>query len=326
MLFIDVWKYIFKHKEKNMKKEFISVKKLNEETISFIKKRTSGEIFNTGIKTGFTKLDSLLLLQKGTLNILAGSLPDDAEALAINIALNIVKQQSGVAYFLMNKSITDFGVKMSSVLSKTPVSKINQGNIRIKDFLTIEHQLKKIGESSLSLYNNSFIFLNDFKSKCRDLKKKGKLDIIIIDNLYVLKIKEYTSEDDRVEKICFELQALAKELEVPILALCNFSASQQWRENPYPFCSDIRVINSILPFADSIMILYREEAHLQCQEPYIKDSDFENRKKEWLEKMDKVRNKAEIMIAKNNNGPSGFLVKLSYDSKICKFGDAKDFV
>ncbi|SPR09568.1 replicative DNA helicase [Orientia tsutsugamushi] len=153
-----------------------------------------------------------------------------------------------------------------------------------------------------------------------DLKRTHNLAILFIDYLQLIKIdnrgSQYNNRVQEISEITQSLKALAKDLNIPVIALSQLSRAVEQRSDKKPLLSDLRESGSIEQDADIVMLIYREEYYLSRSEPHPYSMEYE----EWFTKQNKCYNTAEIIVAKHRNGPVG-TVKLHYNSRYSKFGN-----
>jgi replicative DNA helicase len=295
----------------------------------------------TGISTGFIDLDQILGgLQNSDLLILAGRPSMGKTGLAVNIALNASKYMlreyekkkkkgeeeegkaitpSSIAFFSLEMSSEQLATRMVSMMSEVNSSKLRTGQIN-------EEQFSKILKCNKDLYQLPF-FIDDtpslsiaaLRTRCRRLKKRHNLGLIIVDYLQLLRGASKASENSRIQEISEisqGLKAIAKELNVPVIALSQLSRAVEQREDKRPLLSDLRESGSIEQDADIVTFIYREEYYLSRRQPQEGTPAFEK----WQADMNEAMNLAEVIIAKQRNGPIGN-VKLRFDSSLVRFSD-----
>ena len=160
------------------------------------------------------------------------------------------------------------------------------------------------------------------RTRARRMKRRHNLSLLVIDYLQLLKGSSRSSEESRVQEISEitqGLKAIAKELNIPVVALSQLSRAVEQREDKRPLLSDLRESGSIEQDADIVMFIYRDEYYLGRKQPQENTAEHEK----WQVEMDKVTNVAEVIIAKQRNGPIGS-VKLHFDSNTTKFTNHSD--
>lgn len=241
-----------------------------------------------GLDTGFDELNALTFgFQKGELIILAARPAVGKSAFALNIAANACKNHNAsVAFFSLEMGIDQLTMRLFSTYSGLPLGKIRSGNLTNNEYTTLLAAKATVDKFNLYLDETSNNNLSDIKSKCLKLKREGKLDLVIIDYLQLITVgNERGNRAEEVGKISRGLKTMARELEVPILALSQLSRSVETTGDKRPMLSHLRESGSIEQDADIVMFLHRDQA----------PQEGESNKR--------VKNhKTELIIAKNRQG------------------------
>lgn len=284
----------------------------------------------TGITTGFIDLDkSIGGLNRSDLVILAGRPSMGKTALATNIAFNaakaFAKKADGggrVAFFSLEMSKEQLVTRILSQECNIPSERVRRGEIKEEDFGKLLNQQALICDLPLFIDDTAALTVASVRSRARRLKRQYGLDLIVIDYLQLLQGSE-KHKDNRVQEISEitrSLKALAKELDIPVLALSQLSRAVEARDDKRPQLADLRESGSIEQDADVVMFVYREEYYEARKEPSEEDSE---KYRKWLEKMTKIYNLAEIILAKQRHGSIG-TVRLFFDGKYTKFDNLSD--
>ncbi|MGY4478770.1 replicative DNA helicase [Bradyrhizobium sp. USDA 3364] len=289
----------------------------------------------SGISTGLRDLDARMGgLQPSDLIILAGRPGMGKTSLATNIAYNIAKayegevQPDGTTKAIHGGSVGFFSCEMSGEQLATrilaertgiPSSSIRRGGISELDF-------EKIRDCSIELQSLPFyvdetggLSISQLTARARRLKRQKGLDLIVIDYIQLLQGSGKKGNDNRVQEITeitTNLKALAKELNVPIIALSQLSRQVENRDDKRPQLSDLRESGSIEQDADVVMFVYREEYYLANKEPRPGTPEHEK----WQMEMGLAHGKAEVIIGKQRHGPTG-TVDLHFEASVTRFGD-----
>jgi replicative DNA helicase len=293
----------------------------------------------SGMATGLTDLDSRMGgLQKSDLIILAGRPGMGKTALATNIAYNIAKSFAQgdvrpdgsretvnggiVGFFSLEMSAEQLATRIISEQTGIASNKIRRGAIGEADF-------EKIKDVSIELQSLPFyvdetggLSIGQLAARARRLKRQRGLDLLVIDYVQLLQGSTRRSSENRVQEITeitTRLKALAKELNVPIVALSQLSRQVENREDKRPQLSDLRESGSIEQDADVVLFVYREEYYLTNKEPRPGTADHDK----WLTEMDAVHGKAEVIIGKQRHGPTG-TVSLQFDAEVTRFANLDD--
>jgi replicative DNA helicase len=204
-------------------------------------------------------------------------------------------------------------------MSKIPSEKIRTGNISKMDFENLLKNSEKIKNLSLFIDDSPALTLSAIRSRSRRLKRKDGLDLIIIDYLQLISSESRNFNDNRVKEISEitrGLKAIAKEFNIPVIALSQLSRKVEDREEKRPQLADLRESGSIEQDADLVVFLYREEYYLARTEP----PEGTEKHIMWTDKMEKIHNIAEVIVAKNRHGPIS-RVKLHFNASNTKFSD-----
>ena len=245
--------------------------------------RMQGNI--TGLATGFTDLDFFTSgFQRSDFILIAARPSMGKTAFALNIAEHMaLKNGNGVGIFSLEMSSTQLANRLMSMNSRVSVSLLRSGKISGDDYQKITESGTLFGRSGLFIDDTPGISVAELRSKCRRLKSAGKLDIIFIDYLQLMTGSgRAESRQQEVSQISRELKGLARELDIPVVALSQLSRTVESRKPPKPMLSDLRESGAIEQDADVVMFIYREDY-------YNKDT--------------KRKNVSDIIIAKQRNGP-----------------------
>ncbi|WP_440695901.1 replicative DNA helicase [Candidatus Pelagibacter sp. HIMB109] len=309
-------------------RSFVTFKDALKETIDMATAAYKNDQGIVGVPSGLTDLDDRLGgLHKQDLIIIAGRPSMGKTALATNIAFNaaenIQKQnkKTSVAFFSLEMSSEQLSTRILSEQSRIKSNDIRRGKINQEDFEKFIEASKNLENLPLHIDDTPAITISALSNRARRLKRKQGLDLIVIDYIQLMKSSGYRNEGRVLEiaEITQGLKALAKELDVPVLALSQLSRQVEQREDKKPQLADLRESGSIEQDADVVMFVFREQYYLEKQEPKLGTAEHV----EWQEKMNQVHNQAEIIIGKQRHGPTG-LIKLEFESAFTKFKDASN--
>lgn len=274
----------------------------------------------TGLNTGFPGLNSTTLgFQKGDLMILAARPALGKSTYAINLAMNISKlNNANVAFFSLEMSEEQIVMRMLSSIANVELSSIRSGNLAPDELILLG--LAKEDLSKLNIYFdvNSSTNIADIRSKCRQLKNEDKLDFVIIDYLQLVTASSKGNRQEEVSTISRSLKVLARELEIPVLALSQLSRGIETRDDKEPVLADLRESGSIEQDADVVMFLFnRNDVEKKA------DIDLLQEKVEQAshEKKDRNDNKVKeiiLKIAKNRQGSLNHF-DYSFFGHFCRF-------
>jgi replicative DNA helicase len=291
----------------------------------------------SGISTGLTDMDRMMGgLQPSDLVILAGRPAMGKTALATNIAFNIAKaydaekQPDGtmktvnggiVGFFSLEMSSEQLATRIIAEQAGVPSYKIRRGDISELDFYKITEVAREMQSIPFYIDQTGGISIAQLAARARRLKRQRGLDMLVIDYLQLLSgsAKKGENRVQELTEITTGLKALAKELNVPVLALSQLSRQVENRDDKRPQLSDLRESGSIEQDADVVMFVYREEYYLKNKEP--KPGTEEHFK--WQSEMGQVHGKAEVIIGKQRHGPTG-TVQLAFQADVTRFANLAD--
>ena len=282
-----------------------------------------------GITTGLDDVDrSLGGLHGSDLLILAGRPSMGKTALATNMAFSAAKtyldstgKEGGrAAFFSLEMSAEQLANRLLAQESQVPSDKIRRGELKKDDFPKFVQVSRDVSKIPLYIDDTPALTVSAIRTRSRRLQRQEGLDLIIIDYLQLIQGSTGRNKsENRVQElseITRNLKALAKELNVPVIALSQLSRSVEQREDKRPQLSDLRESGSIEQDADVVMFVFREEYYLSRQEP----TEGSEKHRAWQERMDEVYKQAEIIIAKQRHGPVGN-IKVYFDGNFTKFGN-----
>lgn len=288
----------------------------------------------SGIATGLRDLDTKMGgLQSSDLIIVAGRPGMGKTALATNIAYNIAKahraevQPDGtmktvnggiVGFFSCEMSAEQLATRILAEQTSIASSLIRRGGITESDFEKIRDYSIELQSLPLYIDETGGLSISQLTARARRLKRQKGLDMIVIDYIQLLQGSGKKSDNrvQEVTEITTNLKALAKELNVPIIALSQLSRQVENRDDKRPQLADLRESGSIEQDADVVIFVYREEYYLQNKEPRIGTPEYEK----WQLDMSLVHGKAEIIIGKQRHGPTG-TVEVSFEGQFTRFSD-----
>ena len=309
-------------------RSFVTFKDALKETIDMATAAYKNDQGIVGVPSGLTDLDDRLGgLHKQDLIIIAGRPSMGKTALATNIAfnasINIKKNnlKTSVAFFSLEMSSEQLSTRILAEQSRIKSNDIRRGKINQEDFERFIEASKNLEMLPLHIDDTPAITISALSNRARRLKRKEGLDLIVIDYIQLMKSSGFRNEGRVLEiaEITQGLKALAKELDVPVLALSQLSRQVEQREDKKPQLSDLRESGSIEQDADVVMFVFREQYYLEKQEPKPGTAEHV----EWQEKMSQIHNQAEIIIGKQRHGPTG-VIKLEFESAFTKFKDASN--
>jgi replicative DNA helicase len=289
----------------------------------------------SGIATGLRDLDVKMGgLQPSDLVIVAGRPGMGKTALATNIAYNVAKahraevQADGtmksvnggiVGFFSCEMSAEQLATRILAEQTGIASSTIRRGGITETDFEKIRDYSIELQSLPLYVDETGGLSISQLTARARRLKRQKGLDLLVVDYIQLLQGSGKRGNDNRVQEvteITTSLKALAKELNVPIIALSQLSRQVESRDDKRPQLSDLRESGSIEQDADVVMFVFREEYYLANKEPRAGTPEYEK----WQLEMSLVHGKAEVIIGKQRHGPTG-TVELQFEASLTRFGD-----
>ena len=203
-----------------------------------------------------------------------------------------------------------------------PSERIRRGEIKEEDYGKLVEVKKQIADLPLFIDDTPALTISTVRSRSRKLKRQFGLDLIVIDYLQLLQGSIDKRNENRVQEISEitrSLKTIAKELDVPVIALSQLSRAVESRDDKRPQLADLRESGSIEQDADVVMFVFREENYEARREPTPGTDDHAK----WMDRMAKVHNLAEVIFAKQRHGPVG-TVRLFFDGKYTKFDNLSD--
>jgi replicative DNA helicase len=261
-LITDAEKQIIEVINKRKTVELIRIDQATDKVLSIVEANKSKDTEGlTGLDTGFKELNKLTFgFQPGELIILAARPAIGKSALALNLATNVCEaQNASVAFFSLEMGIDQLLMRLYSSHSGLTLNKIRSGKLNETEMLTLYAAKTKLDKFNLYLDEAGATDIEELVTVCRKLRRDGKLDLVVVDYLQLLTTtRRTTNRVDEVSKISRQLKTMARELQVPVLALSQLSRDIEKREDKRPVLSDLRESGSIEQDADIVMFLHRE--------------------------------------------------------------------
>ncbi len=289
----------------------------------------------SGLSTGLNDLDERLGgLQRSDLLILAGRPSMGKTALATNIAFSVARAYQAdhkpdgtrevlnggvVAFFSLEMSSEQLATRIVAEQANIPSERIRRGKITEDEFARLVDVSRELEGIPLYIDPTGGITIAQLAARSRRMKRQHGLDLIVVDYLQLLSGSARKASEGRVQEvseITTGLKALAKELDVPILALSQLSRQVENRDDKRPQLADLRESGSIEQDADVVTFVFREEYYVARREPRPGTPEH----LEWQEEMDRIMGIAEVIIGKQRHGPTG-TVQLQFQSDVTKFED-----
>ncbi|WP_294534737.1 replicative DNA helicase [uncultured Rhodoblastus sp.] len=288
----------------------------------------------SGVSTGLHDLDRMMGgLQPSDLVIVAGRPGMGKTALATNIAFNIAKNYrfelrpdgshetvngGVVGFFSLEMSSEQLATRIIAEQAQVPGYKIRRGDISESEFHRITAAAREMQAIPFYIDHTGGISIAQLTARARRLKRQRGLDLLVVDYLQLLSGSKSRSENrvQELTEITTGMKALAKELNVPIVALSQLSRQVESRDDKRPQLSDLRESGSIEQDADVVIFVYREEYYLNSKKPPEGTAEFQ----EWQQKAALAHGRAEVIIGKQRHGPTG-TVELAFEGEYTRFSD-----
>ena len=293
-------KTIFDITQDNQRGGLTSMETVMVDTFGVMQQRSENKGGLTGLTTGFIDLDRKTSgMQKADLVLLAARPSMGKTALMVNIATNAaLKANATVAMFSLEMSRNQLSQRILSSLSHVDLMKIISGDLATEEWTKVIETMTYLNEMAIYIDDTAAITPLEVKAKCRRLKAEKGLDLVVIDYLQLMEVGgRAESRQQEISAISRQLKGIAKELDVPVIALSQLSRAPEMRADHRPILSDLRESGAIEQDADIVMFLYRDEY-------YNPDTE-----KQGL---------GELIIAKHRNGPTG-TVELLFKGEYTKF-------
>ena len=305
----DAQKLIYDIAAQKNTQSFTPIKDLVYSTYTHMEERAKHKGQLTGVSTGFYDLDGCTNgLQKSDLIIIAARPAMGKTSLALNIAQNAaIRGNVPVAIFSLEMSREQLSIRLMSSEAEVDAQKAQTGEFTAKDWEKLAAAGDKFAQAKIYIDDTAGVTITDLRAKCRRLAMTEKnLGLIVIDYLQLI---NGTGNEDRLQQISSisrGLKVLAKDLNVPIIALSQLSRAPEARTDKRPQLSDLRDSGSIEQDADIVMFIYRDEYYRSANEG------------EDIAEQASNKGEAEVIIAKHRNGPTG-TIKLLFQNSITKF-------
>jgi replicative DNA helicase len=289
---------IFEISENKIKPAFYPISKIIEDNIDTLEERQGNKSLVTGVPTGFSDLDSLTSgLQKSDLIILAGRPSMGKTAFALNIAKNVAADSNlPVAIFSLEMAKEQLSMRMLCSEARIDSARIRSGFFSKNDWMMLTDAAGVLSEAPIFIDDSPDISAMEIRAKARRLKMDKDIGLIIIDYLQLMKTRVSAERRDlEISEISRALKILAKELDLPVVALSQLNRKLEERSDKRPLLSDLRESGALEQDADVVAFIYRDEV-------YNRDENNPS------------KGTAEILLKKQRNGPTGDIKLKFFDS------------
>lgn len=294
-------KLVFDIAQQKTSQEIEQLSNLLMETVEKIEYRCANKGSYTGVPSGYVDLDTLTAgFQKSDLVVLAARPSMGKTAFALNIAQNIaIRQNIPTVIFSLEMSKIQLAQRVVCAEAEVDAQRVRTGELQPNEWEKITNVMNDLHQAPLYIDDSAGVSVSDIRAKCRRLKMKNpNLGLILIDYLQLIEDRSSNDRNQQISTISRSLKGLARELDVPIIALSQLSRKVEDRTDKRPMLSDLRESGAIEQDADVVMFIYREEYY-----------DKEN---------PELKNKAQIIVAKQRNGPTGSF-ELIFQGSTTKF-------
>jgi replicative DNA helicase len=285
----------------------------------------------SGVSTGYTDLDALLGgLHPSDLIIVAGRPGMGKTALATNMAFYAArlwakdksdgtepKRGAPVLLFSLEMAASQLSARILSEQTEIEMRKIRTGRFTDSEWDRFVHTAQVLGDLPLYIDDTGGISIAQIAARARRMKREKHIGMIVVDYLQLVEpSKRAENRVQEISEVTKGFKALAKELSVPVIALSQLSRGVDNRDDKRPVLSDLRESGSIEQDADVVMFVYREEYYLKSREPEAGTSEYD----QWVEKLERVHNRAEVLVEKHRHGPTN-KVELFFDDRFTRFSN-----
>jgi len=297
---------IFKIAEKRFSKGYVDISTLAHEAIDMIYKLVERDKDSlTGVPTGFTDLDKILGgFQNSDFIVLAARPSMGKTALALSIARNAaVDHKMPIAFFSIEMAAIQLVIRLISAETRINAQSIRTGFLNSEAVRKIVHNIGRLADSKMFIDDSPSLSMTELRAKCRRLKIEHGVKLVMIDYLQLLHPPKAESREREISIISRSLKQLAKELDIPIVAMAQLNRGVEGRADKRPMLSDLRESGSIEQDADVVMFIYRPEYYGI---------------KTWPDDQQPTENTASVIIGKQRNGPTGE-ARLVFEKDFAKF-------
>lgn len=313
-------------------KSFVKIAVSLSESLASINRAMKNSNHVIGVSTGLIDLDRELSgFHNSDLVVIAARPSMGKTAFAINLAVNACnsmklknkeqEKDKSVGFFSLEMSSEQLTTRILSMHTEINSSSLRTGHVTEEHYNRLRREVIDLSSLPFFIDDTPALSIAAIRTRARKMKRKHNLGILFIDYLQLIRgINKSDNRVNEISEITQGLKAIAKELNIPVIALSQLSRAVELREDKRPMLSDLRESGSIEQDADIVMFIYREEYYLTRKEPSSSDAKYAEKYAEWLNNLNQIYNIADIIIAKHRNGRVGS-VKLHYDGQYSKFSN-----
>ena len=322
-----VEKKLYEITQDNQTSDFKDSPTMTYDTMEYIKEmKARGNSVLVGVDTGFKELNKMTTgFGKGDLVIIAARPAMGKTSFILNTVNNLITQGKGVAFFSLEMPAEQLMLRLLSIQTSIPLQKLRVGDMSDDQWQNLNGAVDRMNNAKLFVDDQGSVNINQLRSKLRKLKNQHpEIEIAVIDYLQIMSGIGNQDRHLQVSEISRGLKMLARELEIPIIALSQLNRGLESRNDKRPMLSDIRESGSIEQDADIILFVYRDDVYLYKEEKEREKAAKAEGKEFTSTYVEKEEEEAEIIIGKQRNGPTGH-VKLIFQKKLTRFVDAPSF-
>jgi len=322
-----VEKKLYEITQDNQTSDFKDSPKMTFDTMEYIKEmKARGNSVLVGVDTGFKELNKMTTgFGKGDLVIVAARPAMGKTSFILNTVNSLIKQGKGVAFFSLEMPAEQLMLRLLSIQTSIPLQKLRVGDMNDDQWSSLNGAIDSMNSAKLFVDDQGSININQLRSKLRKLKNQHpEIEIAVIDYLQIMQGIGTQDRHLQVSEISRGLKMLARELEMPIVALSQLNRGLESRNDKRPMLSDIRESGSIEQDADIILFVYRDDVYLYKEEKEREKAAKAEGKEFTPTYVEKEEEDAEIIIGKQRNGPTGH-VKLVFQKKLTRFVDVPGY-
>lgn len=287
---------IFAIAEKQVGQKMIEIRNAVEEAYDAIENKTQ-----RGLECGYFDLDDMLNgLQKQDMLVLAGRPSMGKTACALGIIEGVAERGHSVGFFTMEMSRQSIAQRMLCTSARIDSHKLRRGMLNADEYKALAEAVNRISALPIIIDDSPTMTVMEFRAKARRMKSRHKVELVVLDYMQLMDAATKESRQQQMTEISRGIKAVARELEVPVIAVSQLNRQSETREGHRPRMSDLRESGSIEQDADVILLLHREDYY------HFHEADYQ------------PSNIVEVIIAKQRNGPIG-VVKLFFDSRSTRF-------
>ncbi len=322
----EIEQKLYKITQDNITEDFKDSDLMVKDTLDFIQEmKARGNSKLIGVDTGFRALnDKTSGFGAGDLVILAARPAMGKTALVLNMALKAIMRGEGAAVFSLEMPAEQLMLRMLSIHTSIPLQDLRVGNLTDEQWTRLSSASDEMSKSKLFVDDDGFATIHHVRTKLRKLKSKHpEISVAVIDYLQLMTGEGSESRQQEISEVSRGLKLLARELEIPIIALSQLNRGLEARENKRPMLSDLRESGAIEQDADIILFVYRDDVYREAKEKE-KEMKAKAEGKEYNSDFKKkAEEDAEIIVGKQRNGPTG-TVNLVFQKKFTRFVDEEN--